>query len=183
MLVFYADLGWVGGPGRVDFAYDGVVAPVTGALTIDSLIAGRIDVFSNALSHIVLPATILGYFSLAYIARMTRSFMLGELKREYILAARAKGISRKRVIWHHAFPNIIVPLTTVIALSYGSLLEGAVLTETVFAWPGLGRYITDGLFSADMNSVVGGTIVIGTVYIGLNVLADLVYQLADPRSH
>ena len=182
LLVFYARLGWVSGPGRVDFAYDGAVERVTGALTIDSLIAGRMDIFRNALSHIILPATILGYFSLAYIARMTRSFMLGELKREYILSARAKGLSRKLVIWRHAFPNILVPLATVIALSYGSLLEGAVLTETVFAWPGLGLYIKDGLFSADLNSVIGGTILVGTVYIGLNLLADLVYRLADPRS-
>ncbi len=182
LLVFYARLGWVSGPGRVDFAYDGAVERVTGALTIDSLIAGRMDIFRNALSHIILPATILGYFSLAYIARMTRSFMLGELKREYILSARAKGLSRRLVIWRHAFPNILVPLATVIALSYGSLLEGAVLTETVFAWPGLGLYIKDGLFSADLNSVIGGTILVGTVYIGLNLLADLVYRLADPRS-
>lgn len=182
LLVFYARLDWVSGPGRIDFAYDGLVEPITGALTIDSLIAGRLDVFRNALSHIVLPAAILGYFSLAYIARMTRSFMLRELGQDYILSARSKGLSRRRVIWRHAFPNILVPLASVIALSYGSLLEGAVLTETVFAWPGLGLYIKNGLFSADLNTVVGGTIVVGTVYVGLNLLADLVYRLADPRS-
>jgi peptide/nickel transport system permease protein len=182
LIVFYARLDWVSGPGRIDFAYDGLVEPITGALTVDSLIAGRFDVFRNALSHLVLPAVILGYFSLAYVARMTRSFMLRELGQDYILAARSKGLSRRRVIWRHAFPNILVPLASVIALSYGSLLEGAVLTETVFAWPGLGLYIKNGLFSADMNTVVGGTIVVGTVYVGLNLLADLVYRIADPRS-
>ena len=181
LLVFYARLDWVSGPGRLDFAYDGVVERISGALTIDSLVAGRWEVFGNALSHLVLPASILGYFSLAYVARMTRSFMLHELGQDYILAARSKGLNRRRVIWRHAFPNILVPLASVIALSYGSLLEGAVLTETVFAWPGLGLYIKNGLFSADMNTVVGGTIVVGTVYVGLNLLADLVYRLADPR--
>lgn len=182
LLVFYNTLDWVSGPGRVDVYYEDVVQPVTGMLLIDSLLAGDTGVFWNAVSHIILPATILGYLSLAYIARMTRSFMLGQLNQEYILTAQVKGLSRSRVIWRHALPNILVPLITVVALSYGYLLEGAVLTETVFAWPGLGRYITAALFNADMNAVLGGTLVVGIVFIGLNLLSDLAYYLVDPRA-
>jgi peptide/nickel transport system permease protein len=182
LLIFYDALDWVGGPGRLDVYYDDIVAPVTGMLLIDSLIAGDTGVFWNAVSHIILPAGILGYLSLAYIARMARSFMLGQLRQEYILTAQVKGLSRTRVIWRHALGNMMVPLITVIALSYGYLLEGAVLTETVFAWPGLGRYITSALFNADMNAVLGGTLVVGIVFIGLNLLSDVAYYLVDPRA-
>jgi peptide/nickel transport system permease protein len=182
LLLFYNWLDWVGGPGRLDVGYEDIVPQVTGMLLIDSLIARDFDVFRNALSHIVLPAGILGYLSLAYIARMTRSFMLGQLRQEYILTARVKGLPQSRVVWRHALGNILVPLITVIALSYGYLLEGAVLTETVFAWPGLGRYITSALFNADMNAVLGGTLVVGIVYIGLNLLSDLAYYIVDPRA-
>jgi peptide/nickel transport system permease protein len=182
LLVFYDALDWVAGPGRLDVYYEDIVTPVTGMLLIDSLLGGDTDVFWNAVSHIILPAGILGYLSLAYISRMGRSFMLGQLHQQYILTAQVKGLSRARVIWRHALGNIMVPLITVIALSYGYLLEGAVLTETVFAWPGLGRYITSALFNADMNAVLGGTLVVGTVFIGLNLLSDLAYYLVDPRA-
>ena len=144
--------------------------------------AGQWDAFGNVLSHLILPASLLGYFSLAYISRMTRSFMLNELAQEYIIAARAKGLSETRIIWRHALRNAMVPLVTVIALSYAGLLEGSVLTETVFAWPGLGLYITNSLQNADMNAVLGGTLVVGSVFIGLNLLSDLLYKLLDPRT-
>jgi peptide/nickel transport system permease protein len=182
LLIFYDALDWVGGPGRLDVYYEDIVPPVTGMLLIDSLIAGDAGVFWNAVSHIMLPAGILGYLSLAYIARMSRSFMLAQLRQEYILTAQVKGLSLSRVVWRHALANMMVPLITVVALSYGYLLEGAVLTETVFAWPGLGRYITSALFNADMNAVLGGTLVVGTVFIGLNLLSDLAYYLVDPRA-
>ncbi len=182
LLAFYAKLGWVNGPGRIDVAFDDMVTPVTGMVTIDSLIAGEYEVFWNALSHLVLPASILGYISLAYVARMTRSFMLGQLRQEYVLATLAKGLSPWRVVWVHALGNVWVQLLTVIALTFGSLLEGAVLTETVFAWPGLGMYMKNSLFAADLNAVLGGTVVIGIVYIGLNMLTDLLYPLVDPRA-
>lgn len=182
LLLFYAKLDWVAGPGRLDIAYDYIVDPVTGMLLIDSLIAGEMEVFANACSHIALPAIILGYFSLAYISRMTRSFMLEQLGQEYITTARVKGLSETRVIWGHALGNVMVPLVTVIALSYASLLEGSVLTEIVFAWPGLGQYITNSLLQADMNAVLGGTVVVGTVFISLNLLSDLLYRLLDPRA-
>lgn len=182
LVLFYAKLGWVGGPGRIDVAFEYSVERVTGLLLLDAAIAGEWEAFRNALSHLVLPACLLGYFSLAYISRMTRSFMLAELAHEYIVAARAKGLSEARIIWRHALRNALVPLVTVIALSYAGLLEGSVLTETVFAWPGLGLYITNSLQNADMNAVLGGTIVVGTVFIGLNLFSDLLYRLLDPRT-
>ncbi len=181
LFVFYGKLSWVSGTGRLDVFYEDIVTPITGVILIDSIIAGEWDIFWNALSHLILPASILGYFSLAYIARMTRSFMIEQLSQEYVTAARVKGRSFWGVVWLHAFPNVLVPLITVVALSYISLLEGAVLTETVFAWPGLGQYITHALFNSDMNAVLGGTVLIGAVFIGINLLSDLLYKLADPR--
>jgi len=182
LVLFYAKLGWVGGPGRIDVAFEYSVARVTGLLLVDAAIAGEWEAFRNALSHLVLPGSLLGYFSLAYISRMTRSFMLNELAQEYIVAARAKGLSEARIIWRHALRNAMVPLVTVVALSYAGLLEGSVLTETVFSWPGLGLYITNSLQNADMNAVLGGTLVVGTVFIGLNLFSDALYRWLDPRT-
>lgn len=182
LLVFYGILGWVQGPGRLGVVFEDIVQPVTGVLLIDAAIAGEWEVFRNAFGHVVLPASVLGYFSIAYIARMTRSFMLEQLSQEYIVAARAKGMSEARVVWVHALRNVAVPLVTVIALSYARLLEGAVLTETVFAWPGLGRYLTTALLAADMNAVLGATIVVGAVFVGVNLLSDLLYRVLDPRA-
>lgn len=182
LVVFYAKLRWVAFPGRIDIVYEYSFTPVTGFYLIDSAMQGQWDVFYDVFRHIVLPASLLGYFSLAYISRMTRSFMLNELGQEYIVAARAKGLSETRVIWGHALRNAAVPLVTVIALSYAGLLEGSVLTETVFSWPGIGLYITNSLQNADMNAVLGGTIVIGTVFITINLLSDLLYRTLDPRT-
>nr|WP_222857209.1 ABC transporter permease [Rhizobium herbae] len=182
LLLFYARLKWVAFPGRIDIVYEYSFTPVTGLYLIDSAWQGQWDVFRDVFRHIILPAGLLGYFSLAYISRMTRSFMLNELAQEYIVAARAKGLSESRIIWVHALRNAAVPLVTVIALSYAGLLEGSVLTETVFAWPGLGLYITNSLQNADMNAVLGGTIVIGSVFIAINILSDLLYRTLDPRT-
>lgn len=182
LLIFYAKLGWVGGPGRIDVAYEYTFTPITGLYILDAIIQRQWDALGNIFSHIILPASLLGYFSLAYISRMTRSFMLNELDQEYIVAARAKGISETKIIWGHALRNAAVPLVTVIALSYAGMLEGSVLTETVFSWPGLGLYITNSLQSADMNAVLGGTIIIGSVFIALNLLSDLLYRTLDPRT-
>jgi len=182
LLVFYVKLDWLPGPGRLDFGYEEMVTPVTGLMTVDTLIAGDMDLFKNALGHLILPSSLLGYFSLAYISRMTRSLMLGQLRQEYILTARVKGVPERRVIWKHAMGNILVPLLTVIALSYGNLLEGSVLTETVFAWRGLGLYITDSIFGQDMPAVLGGTIVVGAIFIIINLLTDVAYRVLDPRA-
>lgn len=182
LVLFYARLDWVAGPGRIDVVYEYTVPRTTGLLLLDAAMAGEWEAFRNVFSHLVLPASLLGYFSLAYISRMTRSFMLHELAQEYIVAARAKGLSEARIIWRHALRNAMVPLVTVIALSYAGLLEGSVLTETVFAWPGLGLYITNSLQNADMNAVLGGTLVVGSVFIALNLFSDLMYRLLDPRT-
>ncbi|WP_208856421.1 ABC transporter permease [Rhizobium mesoamericanum] len=182
LVIFYAQLRWVAFPGRIDIVFEYSFTPVTGFYLIDSAMQGQWDVFYDVFRHIILPASLLGYFSLAYISRMTRSFMLNELSQEYVVAARAKGLSETRVIWGHALRNAAVPLVTVIALSYAGLLEGSVLTETVFSWPGIGLYITNSLQNADMNAVLGGTIVIGTVFIGINLLSDLLYRTLDPRT-
>jgi peptide/nickel transport system permease protein len=182
LLLFYARLDWVAGPGRLDIFHEGIVAPVTGLLIVDALLAGEPEVARNAFDHLILPAAILGWFSMAYLSRMTRSFVMAELRQEYVTTARVKGVPEWRIVLRHVMGNCAVPLVTVVALSYGGLLEGAVLTETVFAWPGLGRYITDSLFNADMNAVLGGTIVVGCVFIGLNLLSDLLYRVLDPRA-
>lgn len=182
LVLFYAKLGWVAGPGRIDVTYEYTLTPVTGLLLLDTAMAGEWEAFGSAFSHLILPASLLGYFSMAYISRMTRSFMLNELAQEYVIAARAKGLSEARIIWRHALRNAMVPLVTVIALSYAGLLEGSVLTETVFSWPGLGLYITNSLQNADMNAVLGGTIVVGSIFIGLNLLSDVLYKILDPRT-
>ena len=179
--LFYAKLDWVAGPGRIDVGFEDLVEPRTGVLLVDAALARQWDAFNNALAHIALPATLLGYISLAYIARMTRSFMIDALSQEYVVAARIKGCTFWGAVWTHAFPNILVALITVVGLSYASLLEGAVLTETVFAWPGLGLYITRSLFNADMNAVLGGTLVVGAVFVGVNSTCDFLYRIVDPR--
>jgi len=182
LLVFYAKLGIAPGTGQIDVMYDGMVPRVTGMMVVDAMIAGQWDVVRDALAHLALPALVLAYFSLAYITRMTRAFMLDALAGEYIVTARAKGLSGARILWRHAFANIAVPLVTVIALAYAGLLEGAVLTETVFSWPGIGLYLTVSLLNADMNAVLGATLVIGLIYVILNLLADLSYHVLDPRT-
>ena len=181
LLVFYARLEWLPGPGRIEVYYDGIVDPITGFILIDSAVQGEWEVFNNALSHLVLPAAMLATYALAYIARMTRSFMLDQLSQEYVITARVKGLSELAVIWRHAFRNVLVQLITIIGLTYASLLEGSVLTETVFAWPGIGQYITNSLFNADMNAVIGGTVVVGICFVGINMISDTLYRLVDPR--
>ncbi|MBB4230082.1 ABC transporter permease [Rhizobium mongolense] len=182
LFIFYAKLKLVGASGRVDVFYEGLVTPVTGFLLIDSAIERQWDVFRSALGHIILPGTILGYYSVAYISRMSRSFMLEQLGQEYITTARAKGLGLRKVVWRHAFRNIRVQLLTIMALTFGGLLEGAVLIETVFGWPGLGQYLTRGLQMNDMNVVMGAVLTIGAVFLTINILSDVLYRILDPRT-
>lgn len=182
LVIFYAHFRLVGGPGRINIFMEGMVPVRTGLLLVDSLIAGDMRAFRSAFSHIILPGTILGFFSLAYIARMTRSFMLEQLGQEYITTARVKGAPERVIIWRHAFRPIRVQLITVIGLSYAGLLEGSVMIETVFSWPGIGNYLTTALLNADMNAVLGATLVIGAVFITINKGSDLLYRLLDPRA-
>jgi peptide/nickel transport system permease protein len=181
LLIFYGALGIAPGPGRQDVVFEDMVPAVTNLLTVDALLAGDWDVFRDAVAHLLQPAGVLAYFSMAYIARMTRAFMLDALSGEFIITARAKGLSAARVIWRHAFGNIAIRLVTVLALTYAGLLEGAVVTETVFSWPGLGQYLTVSLMNADMNAVLGATLVVGVTYLALNLFADILYRLMDPR--
>lgn len=182
LLVFYAWLGWVGGSGRVELYYVDMVPERTGLLLIDSLLSGDYEVFWSAFRHIILPASVLGYAAVAYISRMTRSFMLEQLSQEYVVAARAKGVPKWKVVWFHAFKNIRVQVVTIVFLSYGGMLEGAVLIETVFGWPGFGQYLTNALLIGDMNAVVAATLLVGVVFIILNLAADLLYRVFDPRT-
>lgn len=182
LYVFYYQLDWVAGPGQLDVFYVGVVKPVTNSILVDSLLAGEWEVFWNAWSHIVLPVSLIGYFSLAYLSRMTRSLMLDQLTKEYVLTARLKGASEFEVVFGHALRNAAIPLVTIIALSYGGLLEGSVLIETVFGWPGIGNYIASSLFRGDINAVLGGTFLVGAIFIFLNQLSDALYNTLDPRT-
>jgi len=182
LLLFYAELGWLAGSGRVDIALEDDLVHRTGIALLDALLAGDARLIANVAGHLVLPAVVLGWYAMAYIARMTRSLMIAELGQDYVLAARAKGLGEGRIVWRHALGNAAVPLVTVIAIAYGHLLEGSVLTETVFAWPGLGFYMTNALLNADTNAVLGGTVVIGAIFILLNLLSDALYRRLDPRT-
>jgi peptide/nickel transport system permease protein len=181
LLLFYARLHWFGGPGRQDVTYEMTTVPVTGFLLIDTLLAGDRDAFFDAVSHICLPALVLAFYSTAGIARLTRAAILEELHKEYVITARAKGASQARIVIRHILPNIRATLITVIALAYAVLLEGAVFTETVFAWPGIGRYLTISLFGSDIPAILGGTLVIGACFITLNSVTDLLVGGLDPR--
>lgn len=139
----------------MDDIYQFTIEPVTGFALIDTLLAGDKDAFLNALSHLILPVSLLAYFALASITRLTRSACLNEMNKEYVTLARAKGIGELRLLFTHVLPNIRGVLMTIIALSYTGMLEGAVLTETVFSWPGIGRYLTTALFAGDTTAIMG----------------------------
>lgn len=154
----------------------------TGFVLIESLFRGDFLVFMDALHHLILPTSILSYFNLSYIAKMTRSLILTEMRKPYVLTALIKGLSPKKIVFTHILPNIRVPLFSIIVLSYGSLLEGTVLTETIFAWPGLGGYLVNSLKNVDMNAILGATLLTGVVFVGLNTLVDMLSSFLDPRA-
>lgn len=182
ILVFYAKFGLIPGSGRLDVYNEGLVEGPTNSILVDAILAGEWEVFRDALLHVAAPALILGYAAMAYLSRMSRSFMLEQLRQEYVLTARAKGLGQRAIIWRHAFRNIRVQLLTIVALAYCGLLDGTVLIETVFAWPGLGQYLTSALFFADMNAVLGSVLLIGIISIAINLLSDLTYRFLDPRT-
>ena len=181
LLVFYAHLGWVAGPGRLDMTYRYSVPAVTHLMLVDTALAGQWDAFRNALSHLILPATLLGLVALGYVARMTRGFLLWQLRQDYTTVLRLKGLSDSAILWRHALRNAAGPILAIIALTYAYLLEGAVLTETVFAWPGLGMYITDSLFAADIPAVLAATLLVGVIFMLVNIASELVQAALDPR--
>ncbi|MEA2662698.1 MAG: peptide/nickel transport system permease protein [Chloroflexota bacterium] len=176
----YYQLGWFPGGGRIDT----FVAPPptrTGLYVVDSAIAGDLDALRSSVLHLVLPALTLGYFSTAVIARMTRSSMVEVLGQDYMRTARAKGLRERIVIFRHGLRNALIPTVTIIGLTFGSLLSGAVLTETIFSWPGLGRYATASAVSLDFPAVMGVTLLAAVVYPLANLAVDIAYYWLDPR--
>ncbi|HEY0607898.1 MAG TPA: ABC transporter permease [Herpetosiphonaceae bacterium] len=180
LAIFYSRLRWLPGPGRLDALFQ-PPPRVTGMYTIDSLLAGDWTLFRNSLSHLILPAATLGYFSTAVLLRMTRSSMLEVLNQDYIRTARSKGLRERIVLLRHALKNSMIPVLTTIGITFGSLLSGAVLTETIFGWPGLGRYATSSATSLDFPAVMGVTLIAAIVYPVVNTLVDIGYHLLDPR--
>ena len=179
ILLFSVQLGWTPVSGRISVQY--FVEPVTGFLTIDALLAGDLSAFRSALSHLILPTIVLGTVPLAVIARMTRSAMLEVLGEDYIRTARAKGLPRWRVIAIHALRNALIPVVTVIGLQVGVLFTGAILTETIFSWPGVGKWLIEGINRRDYPVLQGGTLLIGAIVMIVNLLVDVTYGLINPR--
>jgi peptide/nickel transport system permease protein len=178
--LFYRQLQWLPGPGRLDSTLNPPES-ITGLYTVDALLTGNWEVLQNSLYHLVLPAITLGYFSTAVLLRMTRSSMLEVLSQDYIRTARAKGLAYSVVVWRHALRNALPPIITTVGITFGSLLSGAVLTETIFNWPGLGRYATTSVTSLDFPAVMGVTLVAAIVYPLVNTLVDIGYTFVDPR--
>jgi dipeptide transport system permease protein len=179
ILLFSVQLGWTPVSGRIAVQY--FIEPVTGFLLIDTLLDGDFGAFRSALSHLVLPLIVLGTVPLAVIARMTRSAMLEVLGEDYIRTARAKGLPRFRVIAIHALRNALIPVVTVIGLQVGVLFTGAILTETIFSWPGVGKWLIEGINRRDYPVLQGGTLLIGAIVMIVNLLVDVTYGLINPR--
>lgn len=178
--VFYRQLRWLPGPGRLDSTLQPPTA-ITGLYMVDALLTGNWPVFSDALAHLVLPAVTLGLYSTAVLLRMTRSSMLEILGQDFVRTARAKGLSQRLVIGRHVFKNALPPILTIIGVIFGSLLSGAVLTETIFNWPGIGRYATTSVTTLDYPAVMGVALVAAVIYPLVNTLVDIGYSLIDPR--
>ncbi|MFN3332523.1 MAG: ABC transporter permease [Caldilinea sp.] len=180
LYIFYARLGWVAGPGRLDA---GLAPPphVTGLYTVDSLLAGDWRTFSNAVSHLILPAMVLASYTTGLITRVTRSSMLEVLGMDFIRTARAKGLADNKIVMRHALRNALIPLITVIGFSYGNLLAGTVLTEAIFAWPGIGQYAYRASTSLDFPAIMGVSLLIALIFILINLIVDVLYFVVDPR--
>ncbi len=180
LVIFYAALQLAVGPGRLGPQIQ-APPPATGFLTVDSLLAGDLPTFRSAVDHLMLPGIVLGSSVMGLITRVTRSSLLEVLGQDYVRTARAKGLVEHLVISRHALRNALIPTVTVLGLAYGSLLSGAVMTETIFAWPGLGRYAYQSAITNDFPAIMGVTFVIALIYIIVNLLVDLAYALLDPH--
>jgi peptide/nickel transport system permease protein len=180
LYVFYYVLEWAPGPGRID-THLSYPPRVTGFLLVDSLLAGNREVFVSALGHIVLPALVLGWFIMGIVSRTTRAAVLDVLATEYVRTARAKGLGEAMVVGSHALRNALIPIVTIVGLNFASLLSGAVLTETVFAWPGLGRYAVTASTRLDYPAILGVTMLTAVIYLAVNLIVDVVYGVLDPR--
>ncbi len=179
IILFSGILGWTPVSGRISLLY--YFPPVTGSMLIDSLLSGQKGAFASALSHLILPTIVLGTIPLAVIARQTRSAMLEVLGEDYIRTARAKGMSTARVVGVHALRNALIPVVTTIGLQTGVLITGAILTETIFSWPGIGKWMVDSIFRRDYPSVQGGLLLIATMVMIVNLVVDVLYGLINPR--
>ena len=179
ILIFSVNLGWTPVSGRIDLLYD--IPPVTGLMLIDTLLSDEPGSFIDALRHLILPAIVLGTIPLAVIARMTRSAMLEVLGEDYVRTARAKGLSPARVVFVHALRNALIPVLTVFGLQTGALLAGAVLTETIFSWPGIGKWLIESIGARDYPVVQNGILLVACLVILVNFTVDLLYGLANPR--
>jgi len=179
ILFFSVHLGWTPVSGRIAVQFD--VPAVTGFMLVDALRSGEPGAFRSAVSHLILPAIALGTIPLAVIARMTRSSMLEVLREDYVRTVRAKGLSRWRVVVVHALRNALIPVITVIGLQVGLLLSGAILTETIFSWPGIGNWLIHGVQSRDYPVVQGGILLVATIVIAVNLVVDTLYGVVNPR--
>jgi peptide/nickel transport system permease protein len=180
LVIFYAALQIAVGPGRLGPQIQPPPA-VTGLYTVDSLLAGDLVTFRSAVDHLMLPGLVLGSSVMGLITRVTRSSLLEVLGQDYVRTARAKGLVEHTVVLRHALRNALIPTVTVLGLAYGSLLSGAVMTETIFAWPGLGRYAYQSAVSNDFPSIMGVTFVIALMYILVNLVVDMLYAVLDPQ--
>ena len=179
IMVFSVYLGWTPVSGRISLEFD--IPPVTGLMLVDAWISGEEGAFSSAASHLILPSIVLGTIPLAVIARMTRSSMLEVLREDYVRTARAKGLSPARVVLLHALRNALMPVVTIIGLQVGTLLAGAVLTETIFSWPGIGKWLIDSISRRDYPVVQSGILLVATMIICVNLLVDVLYGVINPR--
>jgi dipeptide transport system permease protein len=180
LIIFFSGyLGWTPVSGRIALQY--FFPRVTGFMLIDSLIAGKPDAFVSALRHLILPAVVLGTIPLAVIARQTRSAMLEVLGEDYVRTAKAKGLEPKRVISVHAFRNALIPVVTTIGLQIGMLMAGAILTETIFSWPGIGKWMIDSISKRDYVSVQSGLLLIALIVMAVNLIVDILYAVINPR--
>jgi peptide/nickel transport system permease protein len=180
LVLFYSRLGWAPGPGQLDADYD-PPPTVTGMIVVDSIIAGDTEDLANSLEHLVLPALVLGSYTMGLVTRMTRSNMVETLSQDYVRTARAKGLRRRAIVYRHALRNAFIPTLTLLGLSFGSLLSGAVLTETIFSWQGIGSYATKTASLLDYPAIMGVALVTAMVYIFVNLVVDALYGVLNPQ--
>lgn len=179
ILVFGVQLHWLPVSGRITIGLE--PDKITGFYLLDSLLKGNMEAFKSSLMHLILPSIALASYSTAIIARMTRSTMLEVIRQDYVRTARSKGLSEKSVIFGHALKNAMIPVVTVIGLQFGSLLGGAVLTETIFSWPGVGSYLIDAVLKLDYPIVQGAVMMVATTFVLINLIVDIIYAFIDPR--
>lgn len=180
LLLFYKDLGWLPGSGRLD-SFINPPTPITGLYVLDSLLTGDWVALKSSILHLILPTICLGYIQLATIARLVRASMIEVLEQDYIKTALSNGIPRYRIIYRHALRNALIPTVTLIGLTFGELLGGAILTETIFTWPGMGKYVVDSISFLDFPAIMGFTILVAIIYVIINMVVDLLYPILDPQ--